>query len=189
MNYNGIELGPIMKEDALLLQAIIKLTNPRKILELGFFYGESAKKMLEVMDGDSKLISFDNTKNGNIDDPRFIFYRKSQEELDGIYDIDFCFIDASHEIKLNKKTFEKLKDIMTDGGIIAVHDTGAWLGGNVFEIKKGKLDDNGNWVHCPDEQEFVNWIKETYPEWQQIHFHSKRQVRHGMTLLQKYKKL
>lgn len=186
-SYNGITLGPILPEDALLLQAIIKSTNPKVLVELGFFFGESARKILEVMDNDSHLYSFDNTKESNIKDSRFTFYKLSQTEIN-IKDIDFIFIDASHELKLNQETFNKLIPLLKDKAIIAVHDTGAWYNGNVFELNHGYNSANG-WVHCPGEVEFVNWIKDIYPEFQQIHFHSSRQVRHGITLLQKYKRL
>lgn len=183
--YNGIVLGPLLKEDAEFLKAIIKMTNPKKVVEFGYFWGDSSREMLSVMDQDAELHSFDNTKNPVITDKRLHFYCKSQEDIEGIFDIDFVFLDASHELDLNQKTFEKLKDCMSDKGIIAIHDTGTWIGGNVFNADLGHLNKKGEWVHCPDEIDFVNWIKEKYPEWQQIHFHSSRDVRHGITLLQK----
>lgn len=185
-DYNGQSLGPLMPEDALLLQAVIKMTTPKVLVELGHFWGESARKIIEVM-GDAHLYSYDNTKDSSIDDPRFTFYKKSQEEVD-VPNIDFIFIDASHDIELNKQTFIKLLPLLTDEAIIAVHDTGTWCKGNVFEIEYGHDSPNG-YVHCPDELKFVDWIKENYPDFQQIHFHSSREVRHGMTLLQKYTKL
>lgn len=178
-------LGPLLVEDAEFLQAIIKMTNPKKVVEFGYFLGHSARAMLEVLAEDAELHSFDNTKNPVMDDPRFHFYHKSQEEIDGIDDIDFVFLDASHYLDLNQQTFEKIKDCMTEKGIIVVHDTGTWIGGNVFNVERGHENAKGEWVHCPEEIKFVNWIKEKYPEWQQIHFHSSRQIRHGITLLQK----
>lgn len=185
--YNGIILGPLLKEDAQFLQAIIKMTTPKKLVEFGFFRGDSARAMLEVMDADAHLHSFDNTKNPVVDDPRFTFHMKSQEEVE-IYDIDFVFLDASHDFELNKKTFERLERRMNPKGIIAVHDTGTWPG-NVFDAEAGYEREDGRYVHCPGEIEFVNWVKENYQDWQQIHFHSDRAVRHGITLLQRYEKL
>lgn len=183
--FEGIVLGPLLDEDALFLQAIIRMTNPKILVEFGYFWGKSSAMMLEVMDEDAELHSYDNTKNPVVDDLRFHFYQKSQEEIEGIENIDFVFLDASHELELNKKTFEKLRNNMSEKGIIAVHDTGTWIGGNVFNAEVGHENAKGEWVHCPDEIDFVNWIRETYPEWQQIHLHSSRKVRHGMTLLQK----
>lgn len=188
-NYNGIILGPLLKEDAEFLQAIIKMTTPKVLVEFGYFWGDSARAMLEVMREDAELHSFDNTKDPVVVDSRFHFYKKSQEEIEGIKDIDFVFLDASHELDLNIKTFEKLVPYLSDKAIIAVHDTGTWVGGNVFNVEAGYLKDNGEYVHRPDELEFVNWVKERYPQFQQIHFHSSREVRHGITLLQNYAKL
>lgn len=184
-HYNGIVLGPLLDEDAFFLQSIIRMTNPKVVVEFGYFWGKSSKMMLEVMDADAELHSFDNTKNPVVEDKRFHFYCKSQEEITGIKDIDFVFLDASHYLDLNQKTFEAIKDCMSEKGIIAIHDTGTWVGGNVFNAERGHLNTKGEWVHCPDEIDFVNWLKKEYPQWQQIHFHSNRQVRHGITLLQK----
>lgn len=191
INYNGITLGKILDEDALLLQAIIKMTSPKTLVEFGFLHGDSAKKMLEVMDNEAHLYSFDNTTNGKDLGSNFTFHKLSQTEIDktDIKDIDFVFIDASHEIELNKETFKKLLPLLTEKAIIIIHDTGSWCDGNVWELERGRLNPDGSWTHCPDEVDFVNWIKENYPEWQQIHLHSKRQLRHGMTLLQKYVKI
>ncbi len=187
-----ITLGPIMPEDGLLLQAIIGSTNPKTLIEFGHFWGASARVMLDAMDDDAVLYSYDNTKDSNIqNDPRFVFYRESQTDIntDGMNPIDFIFLDASHEIELNKQTFLKVLPHLASKAIIAVHDTGTWIGGNVFNAERGFLKENGEYVHCPDELEFVDWIKENYPEFQQIHFHSTRRVRHGITLLQRYEKL
>lgn len=189
--YKGIVLGRLLEEDAGFLQSIIKMTTPKTLVEFGFLYGDSAKAMLEAMDDQAHLHSFDPTVEGKDLGGRFTFYPISQTEFDQIplENIDFVFLDASHELELNKITFKKLLPKLSDYAIIAIHDTGSWSEGNVWEFEKGKLQADGSWLHCPEEAEFVNWVKEQYPEWQQIHFHSKRQVRHGITLLQKYFKI
>lgn len=187
--YNGMELGPILPSDARVLEAIIMATNPKVVIEFGHFWGTSARVMLRAMDHDAELHSFDNTKDGKIDDPRFHFYRQSQETISGIDNIDFVFLDASHDLELNKATFQALQGHLSGKAIIAVHDTGTWVGGNVFNCDFGKPDAKGNWIHNQGELDFVNWLKESHPDWQQIHLHSSRQVRHGITLLQRYIKL
>lgn len=190
IDYKGIQLGPLMKEDAAVLQALIRATNPKTLIEFGHLLGESAKVMLEAMDSDAVLHSYDPTQDSSIsDEPRFIFHKQSQTEISGIENIDFVFLDASHEYDLNMETFLKIKDNLSPKAIIIVHDTGSWAGGNVFDITWGHPDGNGCWVHRPDEQLFVDWIKKAYPEFQQIHLHSVQQVRHGMTILQRYHKL
>jgi len=188
MKYERQNLGPLLNEDSKFLQSIIQMTTPKVVVEFGHLWGDSAKAMLKVMEKDAVLHSYDNTKDAQIPDNRFIFHKQSQEEVN-LTDIDFVFLDASHYLDLNQKTFLKLKDNMTPKGIIAVHDTGTWVGGNVFDAERGHEGKNGEWVHCPEELEFMNWIKQEHPEWQQIHFHSSRKVRHGITLLQKYQSL
>ena len=42
----------------------------------------------------------------------------------------------------------------------------------------------GDFAHRPDEREFVNWIRETRPDFSQLHLHSRATLRHGLTLLQ-----
>lgn len=184
-NYNGVMLGPLLEQDAEFLKAIIKMTTPKVLIEFGHFLGHSAKAMLSVMGPDAILHSFDNTRGPGVYDSRFVFHNESQEVDHGITDIDFIFLDASHYLDLNKKTFLNFKDRLSDKAIIAIHDTGTWIGGNVFDAERGHLNQKGEWVHCPEEIDFVNWIREEYPEFDQIHFHSSRQVRHGITLLQK----
>lgn len=187
--YNGIELGPLMPEDADFLRSIIEMTNPKTVVEFGHFWGHSAKAMLEVMDEDARLYSYDNTKDSAIKDSRFKFFQKCQTEIEGIHNIDFVFLDASHDLELNKKTFLKIKDELSEKAIIAVHDTGTWCDGNVFESTMGIELPDGSFVHCPDEIEFINWLQDEYPDFQQIHFHSDTKIRHGITLLQRYTRL
>lgn len=188
ITYQGIELGTLLPEDASLLQAIIKMTNPMNVVEFGFLRGQSTRVMLEVMDQNAKLTSHDNTEVYNIpEDPRFTLKRIGQEDFEPMENVDFVFLDASHDFELNKQTFEKLQSSLTEDAIIAVHDTGKWFA-NVFEFEKG-YEYDGGWLHSPDERKFMNWIKETYPEYQQIHFNTQSKISHGISLLQKYNKL
>lgn len=184
-----IELGPILEEDGRVLQAIISATTPKVLVELGHCWGASARAMLAVMDSDAVLHSYDNTKDSSInDDPRFVFHRQSQEEVD-VKNIDFVFLDASHELALNQETFINLLPNLNLKAIIAVHDTGIWIKGHGLNPGRGHELPDGRFVHCPDEIEFVNWINKIYPEFQQIHLHSNFALRHGITLLQQYTKL
>lgn len=130
---------------------------------------------------DAKLTSYDNTvTSSNITDKRFTFKNKSQTDIEE-ENIDFIFFDASHDLDLNIETFNKLK--LSENAIIAIHDTGLW--------DKMLMDTGGQWIgngyaHRPDEIRFVQWIKENYPEYQVINFHTLKETRHGITLLQKY---
>lgn len=188
ITYNGIELGPLLEEDKKLLQAVILMTDPKNLIEFGFLRGHSTRAMLEVMSQMSTLTSYDNTPVSNIpEDTRFTLVRKGQEDFKETKDVDFVFLDASHDFELNKITFEKLLPCITNDCIIAVHDTGKWFD-NVFQFEIGYAHDGG-YLHCPDERKFMNWIKEKYPEFQQIHFNTQTKISHGITLLQQYNKL
>lgn len=173
-----MKLGPVQDEDVLLLQAVIKMTCPVQIVELGYLNGYSTKKMLDVMRNDAQLTSYDNTiQSSPIVDERFTFKNKSQTECDE-KNIDFIFFDASHDFEINKETFNRLD--FTDNAIIAVHDTGLWNG--------MILDTGGYWIgngyaHRPGEIMFVEWLKEK--GYNAINFHTLKETRHGMTLLQK----
>lgn len=179
-----VTLGNIQEEDVLLIQAVIRMTAPLKCVEFGYLNGFSAQSMLNVMRPDAKLISYDNSIIGNIQDPRFTFKHKSQTEYEE-EGIDFVFFDASHDFELNRETFNKVVGTLNDGAIVAVHDTGLW--------NEMVLDTGGHWVgggyaHRVGEREFVNWVSKTH-SFKPIHFHSMRELRHGMTLLQKNDKL
>lgn len=173
-----MQLGPIQDEDVLLLQAVIKMTCPVNLVELGYLNGYSTKKILEVMRPDAKLTSYDNTvQDSPIQDERFIFKNKSQIECDE-KQIDFIFFDASHDFEINRSTFNRLD--LSENAIIAVHDTGLW--------NEMILDTGGYWVgngyaHRPGEIMFVKWLKEK--GYNAINFHTLKETRHGMTLLQK----
>jgi len=188
------ELGPLLEEDAALLQAIIKMTDPKVVVEFGFHRGTSARKMLAELDQDAKFITYDNTvlpaqvSSMFKTDPRFTFMHRSQDEFEPVDNIGLVFLDASHDLEMNKKTFVQLLPCLREDAIIVVHDTGAWKE-NWWNRTYGKTMPDGRHLHCVDERLFVNWVKEKYPEYQQIHLHSLTKIRHGITLLQKYIKL
>lgn len=157
------------------------MTCPLKVVELGYLNGYSANIILNALKEDSLLISYDNTTHGNINDRRFIFKHKSQEDYEET-DVDMVFFDASHDFELNKKTFRKVILSLNKQAIIAIHDTGLW---NIKMQDVGGYWINDGYAHRPDERKFVNWIKEFYPKYQVINFHSLKETRHGMTLIQK----
>lgn len=174
----AIELGPIQHEDALFLQAVIKMTCPMQLVELGHLNGHSTKIILDAMRDDAHLTSYDPTVDSSISDSRFTFKKQSQEEVSE-KDIDFIFFDASHDLEINQKTFQNIEKNLTEQAIIAVHDTGLW--------NEMVLDTGGYWIgsgyaHRPDERAFVIWLQEK--GYNAIHFHTLKELRHGMTLLQ-----
>lgn len=177
-------LGPLLDEDAEILKAIILLTTPLVVLEFGHLFGDSSRAMLSVMREDARLISIDKDMPARVKDSRFTFHQISQEEYIPTEKIDFVFLDASHDFELNKKTFENIKPFLSDKAIVAVHDTGTWPS-NLWNFNLGHETSDGRYAHCPDEIHFVNWLFENEPDYQQIHFHSVHEPRHGITLIQK----
>lgn len=179
-----MELGKIQSQDELLIQAIIKMTCPLKLVELGYLNGYSTGIILNAMRDDATLVSYDNTTYSKTDDPRFTFKCLSQEDYEED-NIDFIFFDASHDLTLNQNTFKKVYPTLNEGAIIVVHDTGLW--DKLIQDVGGKWIDCG-YAHRPGEREFVNWLHDTYGL-QTIHFHTLKETRHGITILQKYIKL
>jgi len=202
--YEGDDaIGPLQREEALLLFGMVRTVRPKTVVEIGFHYGQSAFNFLRAMNHDAILFSFDidrdseffaDTRFGH--DPRFRFARKSQDEIVeadiGVgRKIDFLFVDASHDLELNQRTFAAIEGLLAPRALVAIHDTGTYKRSSLTGPFAGLGDTYpGNWTsedeyaHQLDERRFVNWIGETRPQYGQIHFHSHRTRRHGMTLLQ-----
>lgn len=181
-----VTLGAIQKEDEALLQAIILMTCPKKLVEFGYLHGDSARAFLSVMKPDASLVSYDIDPIGRASsDPRFLLKTMSQTDYEET-DVDFVFFDASHDLQLNRETFKKVEPTLLQEAIIAVHDTGLW---NEVVMDTGGWSVGNGYAHRPGERLFVNWIKETYPEYQVLHLHTEAELRHGITILQKYNKL
>ena len=197
-NFEEYAAGPIQRDEALLLFALVKTVDPKTIVEFGFLAGHSAKNFLIAMSSDARLYSYDISEASGklamkINDKRFKFILKSQTEfapsdVDNRM-IDLAFFDAAHDFQLNVATFEKLMGSLSERALMVVHDTGAWYGdlkgsrspeGYFLDRQRGL-----GYIHRPDERKFVNYIKETMPDFDQIHFHSTSKFRHGLTILQR----
>lgn len=196
--------GPVQREEALFLYSLMRVVRPKIVVEIGFLRGRSAHNFLCALDTDARLYSFDIDENcaerarelsGH--DPRFTFRIRSQteltrEDIDG-READFVFLDASHEFDLNRRTFRRLLPLMAPNAILAVHDTGTiprhllapdhyW-----FESTIGWLGDEREVM--PGERAFSNWLLDEHPEFSQVHFHSRKTLRCGITVLQRSARL
>jgi len=196
-------IGPIQKDEALLLFALTQVLRPAVIVEFGFHCGHSAFNFLQAMSPACQLYSYDvderaeSVARGRFHRFRnFHFLRKSQADFCaadvGDQPVDLCFVDASHELELNQATFRKLEGCLSEGAVIVVHDTGTWVKEHFSPIHAevaAKIP--GNWISptefqsCKGEREFVNWVLTHCPGFSEIHLHSKRALRNGMTLIQK----
>jgi predicted O-methyltransferase YrrM len=192
--------GPVPRDEALILHALLRVLRPETAVEIGFLKGDTAFNLLRALDEDARLYSFDidpacaevaQRRFGH--DARFTYRTRAQEhlqpaDLDGRV-ADFVFLDGAHDLALNQRAFERLLPLMAPTAILAVHDTGAIPGAFIPDGHVARhLTDQ--WVddefeHQPDERAFVNWLLEHHSEFSQIHVHSRRVVRHGLTLLQR----
>jgi len=193
--------GAVQRDEALLLHALIRVVRPQTVVEIGFLRGHSAFNFLCALDDDARVYSFDLDPGcaalaaehyGH--DARLVFQTRSQTEITradiGGRLADFVFLDASHDLSLNQTTFERLLGMMAPDAVLAVHDTGTMprallesAGHWALWHADGWVDDA--WEVAPGERAFVNWVLEKHPGFSQLHLHSRRTLRCGITLLQR----
>jgi predicted O-methyltransferase YrrM len=168
--------GPLQREEALMVAALVRVVRPKTIVEFGFSRGHSALNFLEAMPKDSKLFSFDIDPSSRdiaaacfAQDDRFTYHHKSQTDFlsSDICErtIDCCFIDAAHDLGLNQRTWNQILPSLAPNALVLVHDTGTWrrrhLTPAFAEYASQRPD---NWLSAdefqphPDEREFVNWV-------------------------------
>ena len=103
--------------------------------------------------------------------------------------------------------FGRIKISLNENALIVINDTGTWskkeektnLYGlcsmgtvHIKKIQESYGDayvSEDEFAHQLDERRFVSYLKVAYPDLEQIYLHSLRTIRHGLTILQKYKKL
>ena len=200
--YREDAIGPIQQSEALFLFGLIRLIQPRLLVEFGFLQGQSAFNFLQAMPHDSKLYSFEIDQDciraaseSFARDSRFHLVGKSQAEFqpqDISYElIDFLFFDGSHDYETNRSAFRRIIPSLAPSGIVAIHDTGAWNLELKTNIPASWATLDGGWlgksefVHQAGERRFVNHILTEYPDFSVLHFHSQRILRNGLTLLQR----
>jgi predicted O-methyltransferase YrrM len=197
--YDELSWGPVQRDEALVLHALVRAIRPQTVVEIGFLRGHSAFNFLRALDDGARLYSFDvdpacdeiaRERFGH--DARLRYRRRSQDAI-GPADIDdrlaeFVFLDAAHELALNQATFENLLPLMAADAIVAIHDTGT--------LHRAVVPDDWNYgadtplagegyEHQPEERAFANWLLASHPEFAQVHIHSRHVIRHGITLVQR----
>jgi len=154
INYN-ISLGDqqrlqISISQAQILQILIKISNIKKILEIGSFTGFSALSMALVLPPDGTLTSLD--KNFEFSNKARYFYEKANEKkikqiikpaLESLNELknsnqkfDLIFIDADKENYLNY--YEISIDLINKGGLIII-DNVLWHGEVADRLKNDKF--------------------------------------------------
>lgn len=193
-NLDEFVIGPIQRDEALLLFALVRVVDPKTLVEFGFYQGHSAINFLKAMSPDARLYSFDISSDSmkaarRINDTRFNFLFKSQSEFEPSdvdnRTVDLVFFDAAHDFQLNLTTLERLMDSLSERALIVVHDTGIWHG----DLKRLKTPEgyflNSGYIHQPDERMFVNHIKANMNGFEMIHLHCTSKFRHGLTVIQR----
>lgn len=197
-------LGPVQRDEALMLHGLVRVLRPATVVEFGFLRGHSALNFVLALDAEARLYSFDihpraerlaRERLGH--DPRFTFRFKSQTEIDAAdvdhRSIDFVFIDALHDLELNQVTFGRLLPLLAPEAVLVVHDTGT-VPRELFQEWHPLLKTQEDWVGDeyegqPGERAFVNWLREEHSDFAQLHLHSRRTIRCGTTVLQRSQSL
>lgn len=208
--FETYKFGPIQKDEALFLFSLVKMTRPSTIVEFGLLEGHSCLNFVCSKDEKTSYYGFDKDENAVARAQKFCEGRANcflsqidcidfdSGKIDG-RTIDLCFLDCSHILEVNQKCLEKVIPCMSENAILAIHDTGYYYKKNCNMLPKSFLDRKPAFLKrfeskdkvsaVKPEQHTVNWFKERWPDWQQLHMHSENIMRHGITLLQKYQKL
>lgn len=180
-------LGPIQRDEALLLYAITRVTRPKRILEFGTMHGHSALAWLKGGVGELWTVDIRNRIDPRITDEfggRIKIFTMDMTEFRQPADVafDLVFFDAAHNLEKNQATFNNLPP----PPMIIVHDTGTWATEHMRDAHRkfpGVMTDGGK-IHQPAEVAFCDWLESTHG-YRRVDFHSMNTVRHGMTILQK----
>jgi predicted O-methyltransferase YrrM len=163
--------GNILSSEAFFLRGVIKMIDPKVILEFGTLTCYSSANFLNAMNKKAKLYSCDIIRQPEVDiiseDKRFVFVKSDQSKFDPSIikegKVDFLFIDASHNLQDNINTFQRVDILLRPKSIIAVHDT-------------DKL------ARQPDEVKFASWLGGFC---NRIDFHDIDGRKYGISIFQK----
>jgi predicted O-methyltransferase YrrM len=166
--------GNIMPAEAFFLHGVIKMIDPKVVLEFGTLTCYSSANFLNAMNKNARLYSFDINRKPEVnmlsEDKRFIFVQSDQSHFDPSIikerKVDFLFIDASHNLQANINTFQRVNFLLNRKSIIAIHDT-------------DKL------ARQPDEVKFASWLSRFC---NRIDFHDINGRKYGISMFQKNNK-
>jgi predicted O-methyltransferase YrrM len=170
LNQNStIVLGPIQDDEALFVYGLIKIIRPKTVIECGMGHGYSTINILQAIDKDSLLFTFDveilNKNSSAFNDERFKLIQKSQgnfQHSDIDYrTVDFIHLDNGHYFDVNIKFWNKVIKVMSENAIMVIHDTGLHItdiNGIIIPYSK-RICDFKNLCgkpHCPPGSFFSN---------------------------------
>ena len=180
--------GPIQADEAMLLFAIVRVTNTCRILELGGLDGFSAQVFLDALEAkgsNAKLYTVDLVEVKSQDGGRrhkTIHKDAAELTMQDIDDeaIDLLFLDC-HCYYATKTTVENMLkfNMLSENALIVLHDTGKHL-------YSKDLGWNRDGIHQPAERLIARWLSGTQ-KWQRISFHDdhRNPFRHGVTVMQR----
>ena len=201
-SYNETTLGPIQKSEALFLYGLCEMVKPQIVLEIGCLIGQSLRVWIEsgvpfvyavdcVISNEVKGIR--RAKGSNRVELIEQDMKEPVEFTRGIPDL--VFVDASHKLEDNIQVVKNIVNVLPDGALFILHDTGHWakhhVDGDVTGSKKeflltfgGKWDEQLQaWVHHPGEKETIEWISKN-TTWERIDLWTTVVARYGLTIFQ-----
>ena len=191
-------LGPIQKSEAIAIYGLIRCIRPQKIVEIGFGQGDSTEALLAGIHGipGATVTSYDirvSTEHASLmmgKHPNLSVFEADQTELILDDDVDFLFLDASHDFEMNRTFWLTNSHKFPDHAFIVVHDTGLWADDFIddptvaeFGVRGSNRGVTGRF-HQPGEVEFVKWVQ-SLGTWNRVDIFSKNCFRHGFTILQR----
>jgi hypothetical protein len=207
ISFREDQIGTVDRDEALALVGLTRILCPQTIVEFGFLAGHSALNFVLAARPDCRVFSYDISDVSEEIARRclsqfknFRFIKKSQTDFSPSdidqRKIDLCFLDASHDLALNLRTFDLVRPHLSETGIFAVHDTGIWhrrfftddhhsFTDSTLGKKTGRWIDADRYQQAVTERLFVNTLLRTYPDFSQVHLHTAHTLRNGITLLQK----
>lgn len=118
----------IKEGDLRVLLPILKNLNPKIVVEIGTYFGGSAKLWRKELNPEI-LITMDIKRWANVDNCHYLIGNSQDvETFDKVVNIldnkqiDFLFIDGGHLYDEVKGDFESFSSLVTDGGLIVFHD-------------------------------------------------------------------
>ena len=197
-------VGPVQREEALVLFALIRALRPQTVVEFGFHEGRSAFNILRALDPAARLYSYDVGEESAelaaelfAHDARFTFHLRSQSDFEPAdvegRPVDFVFLHASHAPATNRETFRRVLPVLAPDALVAVHDTGTVLRSCLTAEQQHEANTvwPDRWLsgdvfeHQPGERATVNWLRDEHPEFAQIHLHTHAVARWGLTIGQR----
>ena len=132
-----------------LITELVKQTGCKKYLELGASVGNTLHDVRKYCD---RCVGVDITDKRSYFDFDFVMMNTDDFFLQNTEMFDIVFIDADHSFESVKKDFENALLVLSEFGIIIIHDTDPL---SKYYVQPGR---------CGDSYRIVDWIEENHSE-------------------------